>query len=125
METVVVNARFAGMKATGVQRSAHEIVSWLILDNPDRYALVSPRVYPKHLPPSLQIKHCGYFRHGHLWEQVELPRIVGRTGRDAVLRSSSTSGPLAVSRQVMTVHDLFPIENPEWFSKAFSPGIDG
>jgi hypothetical protein len=63
MNTVVVNARFAGMKATGVQRSAHEIVSRLILDNPDRYALVSPRFYPKYLPPSLQVKHCGYFRH--------------------------------------------------------------
>jgi glycosyltransferase involved in cell wall biosynthesis len=30
-----------------------------------------------------------------------------------------TSGPLAVARQVMTVHDLFPIEHPEWFSRAF------
>jgi len=31
-----------------------------------------------------------------------------------------TSGPVAVSRQVLTVHDLFPIEHPEWFSRAFS-----
>jgi glycosyltransferase involved in cell wall biosynthesis len=120
MKTVVVNARFAGMKATGVQRSAHEIVSRLILDASDHYTLVSPRFYPKHSPPSLQVKQCGYFRHGHLWEQVELPRIVQRTGREAVLYSPGTSGPLAVSRQVMTVHDLFPIENPEWFSRAFS-----
>ncbi len=121
MKTVVVNARFAvGTEATGVQRSAHEIVSRLILDDPNRYTLVSPRCYPKHSPPSLQVKQCGYFRHGHLWEQAELPRIVRRTGRDAVLYSPSTSGPLAVSRQVLTVHDLFPIQNPEWFSRAFS-----
>jgi glycosyltransferase involved in cell wall biosynthesis len=120
MKTIVVNARFAGIQATGVQRSAQEIVSRLIIDDPDRYALVSPRFYPKHPRPSLQVKQCGYFRHGHLWEQVELPRIVQGMGRDAILYSPSTSGPLAVSRQVMTVHDLFPIENPEWFSRAFS-----
>jgi hypothetical protein len=52
MKTVVVNARFAGIKATGVQSSAHEIVSRLILDNPDHYALVSQGLtlgtYPHH-----------------------------------------------------------------------------
>jgi hypothetical protein len=39
---------------------------------------------------------------------------------DAVLYSPETSGPLAVGQQVMTVHDLFVLENPEWFSRAFS-----
>jgi hypothetical protein len=41
-------------------------------------------------------------------------------GSDAVLYSPDTSGPLAVGQQVMTVHDLFVLENPEWFSRAFS-----
>lgn len=120
MSTFVVNARFAGMPITGVQRVAHEIVSRLVLDESERYALVSPTLDPKRSPPPLPIRQCGYLHQGHLWEQVELPRIVRRMGRKATLFSPMTSGPLAVSRQVMTAHDLFPIEHPEWFSKAFS-----
>jgi glycosyltransferase involved in cell wall biosynthesis len=104
---------------TGVPRSAYEITSRLLLYREDRYHLFSPRV-PVGTTLSLPVKQHGHVRQGHLWEQLELPRIVGRTGRDAVLYSPMTSGPLAVTRQVMTVHDLFPIEHPEWYSRTFS-----
>jgi glycosyltransferase involved in cell wall biosynthesis len=119
MKTFVINARFAGMTVTGVQRSAHEIVSRLVSDNSDRYALVSPRLGSEGPPSSFPIEEHGYIRQGHLWEQIELPRIVRSMGKNAVLYSPMTSGPLAVRRQVMTAHDLFPIEYPEWFSRAF------
>jgi glycosyltransferase involved in cell wall biosynthesis len=45
---------------------------------------------------------------------------VRRAGSDAVLYSPETSGPLVVSRRVMTVHDLFVVEHLEWFSRVFS-----
>jgi glycosyltransferase involved in cell wall biosynthesis len=115
----IVNARFATTGLTGVQRSAYEIVSRLLRRDYERYHLYSPRSAVRS-GVCLPIRQHGSIRQGHLWEQFELPGIVRRTGKDTVLYSPMTSGPLAVSRQVMTVHDLFPIENPEWFSRAFS-----
>jgi glycosyltransferase involved in cell wall biosynthesis len=53
---------------------------------------------------------------GHLWEQMVLPRVV----RNGLLWSPANSGPLAVRRQVLTVHDVASIEHPEWYSRAFA-----
>lgn len=115
----MVNARFAGMRMTGVPRSAYEIVSRMVASAENEYRLVSPRLEPDSTP-SLGVEQLGYVRQGHLWEQLELQSIVRKAGRNAVLYSPMTSGPLAVGRQVMTVHDLFPVEHPEWFSRTFS-----
>jgi len=115
-----INARFAGARMTGVQRSAFEIVSRLVREDPDKYKLYAPPPREKENDPSLNIEHRGRIRHGHLWEQLELPQLMKRTGREGVLYSPVMSGPLAVKRQVLTMHDLFPVENPEWFSRAYS-----
>ena len=114
----MVNVRFLGVRPTGVQRSAHEIVSRLILDREDDFRLVRPRAAGKdafYLPA----EERGCLRRGHPWEQLELPRVVRGAGRGAVLFSPANTGPLSVTRQVLTVHDLFPVEHPEWFSRAF------
>ncbi len=105
---------------TGVPRSAYEIVSRLVSEDGESHRLVAPRVGGE-APTPLPVERRGHIRQGHLWEQIELPGIVRRVGGEgAVLFSPATSGPLAVRRQVMTVHDLFPIEHPEWYSRAFS-----
>jgi glycosyltransferase involved in cell wall biosynthesis len=104
---------------TGVQRSAYEIVSRLLRGDQERYRLLSPKV-EGHRAPLLPVEHAGRIRIGHLWEQFELPRLVRAVGKDAVLYSPANSGPLAVTRQVLTIHDLFPVEHPEWFSRPFS-----
>lgn len=118
MKRCVINARFARVRTTGVQRSAYEIVSRLVAEDPERYRLVSPTFKINHTP--LQVEQRGRIRQGHLWEQAELPRVVRKTGKDAVLYSPANSGPLAVGRQIVTVHDLFPIEHPEWFSRSYA-----
>lgn len=107
------------MRTTGVQRSAYEIVNRLLLDASKPHRLFSPKSTTSRML-SLPVEQQGHIRHGHLWEQLELPRIVRRVGRNSVLYSPMSSGPLAVTRQVMTVHDLFTIDHPEWYSKAFS-----
>jgi hypothetical protein len=71
----VINARLTAKRTTGVQRAAHEIVSRLLSDDPSRYTLVSP-TFGTGSDPSLSIEQRGYIRYGHLWEQIELPRIV-------------------------------------------------
>lgn len=52
---------------------------------------------------------------GHLWEQVYLPVATG-TG---LLWSPNNTGPLGVPRQVCTIHDLIPLDHPEWFNPRF------
>src|SRR5215211_2334725 len=106
------------MRMTGVQRSAYEIVSRLLRSDEERYRLFSPKVKGPYAP-LLPVEQRGRIRRGHLWEQFELPRLIRAVGKDAVLYSPATSGPLAVTRQVLTIHDLFPVEHPEWFSRPF------
>jgi hypothetical protein len=96
--TLVVNGRYRVHRITGVQRYAHEIVSRL----GGEVDLCAPQ----------SAKGIA----GHLWEQSVLP--LACKGR--LLWSPCGSGPLGYGRQVVTFHDLFPVEHPEWYGVAYS-----
>ena len=53
---------------------------------------------------------------GHLWEQVTLALRVARRP----LWSPSTSAPIAIGRQVVTIHDIAFVDVPQHFSPAFA-----
>ncbi len=53
---------------------------------------------------------------GHLWEQFYLPTQLKRR----LLWSPGNTGPLGVSRQVVTVHDAATLDHPEWFERKFA-----
>jgi glycosyltransferase involved in cell wall biosynthesis len=53
---------------------------------------------------------------GHLWEQLYLPTQL----RNRLLWSPGNTGPLGVSRQVLTVHDAASLDHPEWFERKFA-----
>ncbi len=96
---MVVNARFLGRPVTGVERYAGEI--------------------NRRLPPEFrraQPARPAQGWAGHLWEQSALPRVVGQDR----LWSPANSGPLAVARQAVTIHDLAVLEHPEWFAPGFA-----
>ena len=95
---LVVNGRFRAQTITGVQRYAHEIV--------------------RRLPSSVQVltPRSGRGAVGHLWEQTALP--LACQGR--LLWSPNASGPLGYMNQIVTFHDLFPVEHPEWYSSAYA-----
>jgi glycosyltransferase involved in cell wall biosynthesis len=95
---MVVNGRFRVQRITGVQRYAQEIVSRLS----GELEVISPR--------------SGKGAMGHLWEQTLLP--LSCDGR--LLWNPNACGPLGYGRQVVTFHDLFPIEHPEWYSRAYA-----
>ena len=96
---VCVNTRILSSHLTGVQRYALEILSRLV----DRVDRVSPAV------PMAGIR-------GHVWEQVVLPlRLQGR-----VLFSPSNTGPIAIRRQVVSLHDVVALDHPEWLNPRFS-----
>jgi glycosyltransferase involved in cell wall biosynthesis len=53
---------------------------------------------------------------GHLWEQFYLPTQLKRR----LLWSPGNTGPLSISRQVLTLHDAASLEHPEWFERKFA-----
>lgn len=95
---IVVNVRSLGAQTTGVQRYTRELL--------DRFGNEVTVVAPD--------RHLSGAR-GHLWEQVVLPQRIG----SRVLWSPSNTGPIALERQVVTIHDVTPIDHPEWQSPAF------
>ena len=95
---VVVNGRFLGRRVTGVERYGREILQCI----GHEYSLESTRWQ-------------GW--RGHAWEQFILP---ARLRESSVLWSPANTGPIMARRQALTVHDLSPLEHPEWFQKRFS-----
>lgn len=96
---IAVNGRFLSRRVTGVERYAGEILARF----GERPRLVRP----------------GRMRHpasGHVWEQFSLP---GQLKEGELLWSPANCGPLSVANQVLTLHDLSPIEHPEWFQPVF------
>ena len=94
-----VNLRTLGYHITGVQRYLLSLLPYM----PSELDSVKP-------PRALQgIK-------GHLWEQLYLPGQLRRR----LLWSPGNTGPIAVSRQVLTVHDAASLDHPEWFERKFA-----
>jgi glycosyltransferase involved in cell wall biosynthesis len=106
-QEIVVNGRYRLHRVTGVQRYAHEISKRLIGDgdNSDVHHKFCVRA-PKEAKGLL----------GHLWEQTILPASC----RGRLLWSPSGNGSALYGRQVVTFHDLFALEHPEWYGKAYS-----
>jgi len=95
---IVVNGRFLARRVTGVERYGREILRYI----GDRARVESTR-------------RQGL--RGHAWEQFVLP---GKLDRYSVLWSPANSGPLMIRDQALTIHDLSPLEHPEWFQLSFT-----
>jgi glycosyltransferase involved in cell wall biosynthesis len=94
-----VNVRAARTGVGGVQRYIRELS-----------ARLSAHVQP--VAPGVSIR--GPL--GHLWEQLVLPVRVGRRA----LWSPANVGPLAVARQVLTIHDAAVFDHPEGFTRSYA-----
>jgi glycosyltransferase involved in cell wall biosynthesis len=97
---VIVNGRSLGRRLTGVERFTVQLLRHL----KGRVRIVQP---PMWLAGPV----------GHAWEQLYLPLMVGRA---AILLSPANTGPVSISRQVVTIHDLSPLDHPQWFRPAFA-----
>jgi glycosyltransferase involved in cell wall biosynthesis len=96
---IFINTRFQTAGCSGVQRYSVELLQRI----GSRLTRVAPR------RPLQGVK-------GHVWEQTVLPTRVC----DGVLWSPANSGPLAVRKQVLTVHDVASLDRPEWYSATFA-----
>jgi len=95
---IIINGRFLARRITGVERYGREIIR-LFRNN---YQIETTRFN-------------GIT--GHIWEQFILPTKVNG---NSVLWSPANTGPLLVHNQALTIHDLSPLEHPEWFRKSFA-----
>ena len=95
---VVVNGRFLARRVTGVERHGREILRCI----GDHCRIESTR-------------RQGWKGHG--WEQLVLPT---RLDQRSILWSPANTGPLLVRNQALTIHDLSPLEHPEWFRAGFA-----
>src|SRR3984885_3777073 len=94
-----VNLRTLGYRITGVQR-------YLLSLLPHMPAQLNS------VKPSRALQGIK----GHVWEQFYLPTQLRRR----LLWSPGNTGPIAVSRQVLTVHDAAALDHPEWFERKFA-----
>ena len=94
---ILVNGRCLSRRVTGVERHGREILSL------------------KGDVCRVEMTQANGWR-GHLWEQLILPP---KLKRDTVLWSPANTGPLMVTDQALTLHDLSPLEHPGWFRKSF------
>lgn len=97
--TIYLNTRIMSHPFTGVQRYTLEIIKGL----GGCLTTVSP-------PPE---KASGI--KGQMWEQIVLPKIV----KDNFLFSPNYSGPISLTKQIMTIHDLAPIDYPKNLRKRY------
>lgn len=97
--SLVVNGRYQKRKTTGNERYAGEVC---------RRLNTSVRL----IAPSINMQGLA----GHLWEQIVLP---GRIKKNEMLWSPANTGPILISHQVVTIHDTFTFDHPEWFQPIF------
>jgi glycosyltransferase involved in cell wall biosynthesis len=117
-----INGRFLSQRPTGVQRYAEEIVRALdqFLTEQDsagkrlKLELLCPPG-SRELPglKSIQCRQVGRGK-GHLWEQALLPRYV-----KGGLVSLGNTGPLAISKHIVCIHDVNPRLFPQSYSRPF------
>ena len=115
---IVINARFLTQQITGVQRFAIEISLRLKEILKDEVMFVTPNDiiqedYAKQLDAKVIGKH-----HGHIWEQLDLPKFLNKNGRPLLLCLCNTA-PLCYKNKVVTVHDVAFYVFPQTFSKSF------
>jgi len=99
----VINTRALNSPLTGVQRYILELLKRFENKFQCRITKLSPAK-----------QSSGIW--GHFWEQVVLPQYL----KNHVLFSPSNTGPLAIRRQVVTIHDLVPLDHPEWLNPQFA-----
>ena len=99
MNKVIINTRVLSSGLTGVQRYTTELLT---------------RLQHKLQPVAPKMALHGII--GHAWEQFVLPiRLKGEP-----LFSPSNTGPLLVKKQVVTIHDITPLDHPEWLNPQFA-----
>ena len=115
---IYINGRFLTQPLAGVNRFAYELSKALI-----HLGVTVIFVCPKNELNSIyDIRDFNIIKYGfgssHLWEQFSLPLFfIGKS--NFLLVSFTGLGPIALSKKIITIHDLAFIENPSWYTKSY------
>lgn len=112
----LVNGRFLSQRMTGVQRFAYKVCEAMHA-NGVAFAVVAPKRIDPGYDFRFPVIRWGITK-GPLWEMTDLHAYLRLHG-SPLLFSFSGLGPVGYSPQVMTIHDLAFLENPEWYSKSY------
>ena len=111
-----INGRFLTQDITGVQKFAWAVCQELQYLGWD-IQLICPKNI-KHQLPFGTIIETGMLQ-GHKWEQIELPLYLKQNNIPPLLNLCNTA-PLVYRNNIITLHDLAFIENPNWFNPKFA-----
>lgn len=121
---LLINGRFLGRRATGVDRFAFETIRALDqlieLRDPLAAGLRTEIVVPEAMAAVANpFRHIGLRASGKgggvRWEQLALPQAA----RGRLLLNLCNSGPLMYRRQVTVLHDAAPTRVPDSYSRSF------
>jgi glycosyltransferase involved in cell wall biosynthesis len=116
---IYLNGRFVGRRVDGVGRTARELTARLLrlIASDARYEgrILAPENPPAGDLASILTPPRQSLAGGVLWEQFVLPL----RSRDGYLVSFSNTGPLALRRQLVVVHDASVFALPDNYSFAF------
>ncbi|MFC0514807.1 glycosyltransferase family 4 protein [Mucilaginibacter angelicae] len=114
---IIINARFLTQKLTGVQRFAIEIAKQLKTLMPGLVFVAPSDIIHHELAAQLGVIAIGK-RKGVMWEQIDLPLYLKKNGKPLLINLCNVA-PLFYNNQVITIHDVAFLVNPQWFSKNF------
>ena len=116
---LIINGSFLINNITGVERYAIEMSKALgnLVDKPESQLIIAPkeaRVDQIH-NVSIYTDSVSVGRNRWLWEQIRLPYLLRRF-KDYLLWSPANTGPLFISNQIVTIHDVAFLKDENWFS---------
>ncbi|WPV02348.1 glycosyltransferase family 1 protein [Mucilaginibacter sp. cycad4] len=114
---IIVNARFLTQKLTGAQRFAIEIAKRLKTMMPGVVFVAPLNVIHHELATQLNVIIIGKHK-GVAWEQIDLPLYLKKINKPLLINLCNVA-PLFYNNQVITIHDVAFLVNPQWFSKNF------
>lgn len=101
--SITLNGYFRSQAVTGQQRFAREIA--------DRLVAMIPHIRERKPSPAAALRPVV------AWAEVQLLPLRDPT---ACIVSLTSRAPAISRRHIVTVHDLFPLTNPEWYSKSYA-----
>ena len=121
---LMINGRFLGRRATGVDRFAFETIRALdqLIESRDprvaglRTEIIVPEALAAMPNPFRHVALRASGKGGGLrWEQLALPQAA----RGRLLLNLCNSGPLMYRRQITVLHDAAPARVPDSYSRSF------
>jgi glycosyltransferase involved in cell wall biosynthesis len=113
---IALNGRFYAARPTGVQRFAREVSARLLARDDVTVLLPRSARLPNGRSPSVKV--TAGILDGRAWEQIELPLRI-RAGAFPISLHLAQSAPRFGQGLVVMVHDVTPLTNPTWYTRAF------